>query len=349
MRTTAIALMMLWFSASPGIAQPQTASAPAPSEQTGTRAPDPREPRDGEPEPSRKAGKKGVGNWYSLESEIRIGKEYAASIESYTRMLNDPVVTEYVNRLGQTLVRNSDAQVPFTIKVIDSDEVNAFALPGGFMYVNSGLILAAADEAELAGVMAHEIAHVAARHAMRQKTRSNILSLASVPLIFLGGGIGYAVKQAAALAVPLSMTKFSRGFEAEADHLGIIYAYKAGYDPLAFITFFERAQQSEKQQPGFLTKLFANHPPTAERVKKTQGQIDTALPAREAYIVTTSEFEEVKAHLALAHRSRDTEGEGVRPTLKRRTETTNEHETDRAPDDSDVEQDRPTLKRRPQP
>lgn len=199
---------------------------------------------------NRKIGGRGVGNWYSIEGEIRLGKEYAQQVEASVKLVQDPVVNEYVNRIGQNLVRNSDAQVPFTIKVIDSDEVNAFALPGGFFYVNAGLILATDEEAELAGVMAHEIAHVAARHATRQATRANWANIGTIPLIFVGGGIGYAVRSAAGLALPLTFLTFSRGFEAEADYLGLQYMYKTGYDPNAFISFFEKIQAQEKQKPG---------------------------------------------------------------------------------------------------
>jgi predicted Zn-dependent protease len=268
---------------------------------------------------TRTFGKKGLGNWYSIEEEIGMGREYSKEIDARTKQLRDPIVLEYVNRVGQNLVRNSDAKVPFTIKVIDSDEVNAFALPGGFLYVNSGLILAAENEAELAGVMAHEISHVAARHATRQMTRAQLFNLASIPLIFVGGGIALAVQEAAGLVIPLSMTKFSRGFEAEADYLGVEYLYKAGYDPQAFISFFERVQALEKQKPGFITKAFSNHPQTPDRVRKTQVEIATILPPREAYVISTSEFDDVKSRLTMSENRRRATWQGSdRPTLRHR-------------------------------
>jgi len=295
---------------------------------------------------NRKMGGKGLGNWYSLESEIRMGKEYAQMVESSAKIVQDPVVAEYVNRVGQNLVRNSDAKVPFTIKVIDSDEINAFALPGGFFYVNSGLILAADEEAELAGVMAHEIAHVAARHATRQMTRGNMVNLASIPLIFVGGGLGYAVRSAAGIGLPLTFLTFSRGFEAEADYLGLQYMYKAGYDPQAFISFFEKIQAKEKKKPGTLSKAFATHPQTPDRIQKTQEEIGKILPARQQYIVSTSEFDLVKARLAALenrHKLNNEYKDKSRPSL-RRTST-----ADKTSGDSKKsgDEDRPTLKRRP--
>jgi predicted Zn-dependent protease len=285
-------------------------------------------------------GGKGLGNWYSIEKEVAMGKQYAAMIESSVKMVNDPVVSEYVNRVGQNLVRNSDAKVPFTIKVVDSDEVNAFALPGGFFYVNSGLVLAADEEAELAGVMSHEIAHVAARHATRQMTRGNLVNLASIPLIFVGGGIGYAVRSAAGIGLPLTFLRFSRGFEEEADFLGLQYMYKAGYDPQAYVTFFEKLQAKEKKKPGTLSKAFSTHPQTPERIKKTQQEIARILPARDQYMVSTSEFDEVKTRLAAIENRRKTIGPAKenQPSL-RRTKKTDKTE-------KSGEGDRPTLQRR---
>src|SRR6185369_5966053 len=238
--------------------------------------------------------RKGVGNWYSVDSQIRMGKEYSQQVEASSKLITDPTITEYINRIGQNLVRNSDSQVPFTIKVLDSDDVNAFALPGGFFYVNSGLILAADNEAELAGVMAHEIAHVAACHVARENTRGQLMNLASIPLIFVGGGIGYAVRNAVGIGVPLGFLKFSRGFETEADYLGVEYLYKAGYDPQAFTAFFEKVQALEKKKPGTLAKAFDTHPQTPDRLAKSQQEIQTLLPAEAQYKLDTSEFQDVK-------------------------------------------------------
>ena len=283
-------------------------------------------------------------DWYSIEKEIRIGKEYAMQIEQSMRMVQDPVVNEYINRIGQNLVRNSDAKVPFTIKVVDDDSVNAFALPGGFFYVNTGLILAADEEAELAGVMAHEIAHVAARHATRGATRAELANLLSIPLIFVGGGIGYAAQELAGIGLPLTFLKFSRGFEAEADYLGLQYMYKAGYDPNAFVAFFEKLEAQEKKKPGTLAKAFSTHPQTPDRIKKSQEEIATILPPRDQYIVTTSEFDQVKARLATIenrHRLDDLKDKN-KPTLRRTAGNTDGNSKDGNGDD------RPTLHRRDQ-
>ncbi|HEX2665381.1 MAG TPA: M48 family metallopeptidase [Candidatus Acidoferrum sp.] len=287
-------------------------------------------------------------NWFSIEKEIALGKSLAQEVERSSKMIDDPVVTEYVNRVGQNLVRNSDAKVPFTIKVIDSDEVNAFALPGGFFYVNSGLILRSQEESELAGVMAHEISHVTARHGTCQATKGELMQLASIPaMIFIPyTWAGYAMYQGLNMAIPLTFLKFSRDAEREADFLGIQYMYKAGYDPNAYVTFFERIQADEKRRPGTIPKAFSTHPPTPERIENTQKEIARILPARQEYIVTTSEFDQVKGRLRNIMFSRKvTEGKD-KPTLRTKTEQSKKQPTGNDPN-STTDDDRPTLKRRP--
>jgi beta-barrel assembly-enhancing protease len=293
---------------------------------------------------NRKVGcDRGLGNWYSLEKQIEMGRQYAQQVESTTKLVTDPAITEYVNRIGQNLVRNSDAQVPFTIKVVDTDDINAFALPGGFFYVDSGLILAADNEAELAGVMSHEIAHVAACHLARENTRGQLMQLASIPLIFVGGGIGYAAQSLASMAVPMGFLRFARSFESEADFLGIEYLYRAGYDPQALTAFFEKIKALEKQKPGTLAKTFDTHPQTPDRIAKTQEEINTLLPPEPQYKLDTSEFQDVKERLAqLENRHKiDKSHGGDGPTLRRAAHT-NPSDTG---NDGDAD-DRPTLKRR---
>src|SRR5580704_17490876 len=350
---------------SPTQTQPQSPTTPVP-DQTGPKAGDiqnaPKQKPDALPDKEdsqikHDSGKndvdavgnrnvgcgRGVGNWYSVERQVAMGRQYAQQIESQIKLVNDRVVTEYVNRIGQYLVRNSDAQVPFTIKVIDSDVVNAMALPGGFFYVNSGLILAADEEAEMAGVMAHEIAHVAACHYAREMTRAQIMQMASIPLIFIGGVIGYAGYEASGLAIPLTFLKFSRGFEAEADYLGVEYMYRAGYDPSAFVSFFEKIQAMEKKKPGTLAKAFDTHPQTPDRIEKTQEEIRKILPSKPQYIVTTSEFDEVKGRLASIenrHKVLD-QKDANKPSLRRTSSSSDPNTGDTKSDD-----DRPTLKRR---
>jgi hypothetical protein len=294
---------------------------------------------------NREIGGRGMGNWYSTDSEIKMGKGYAMEIEKSTKFITDPVVTEYVNRIGQNLVKNSDCKVPFTIKIIDSDEINAFALPGGFFFVNSGLILNADEEAEMAGVMAHEIAHVCAHHAAREMTRMNYAQLGTIPLIMMTGysWTGYGIYEAAQFAVPITFLKFSRDFEAQADYLGVQYMYRAGYDPQAFITFFEKIQALEKRKPGLVAKAFSDHPQTPDRILHSQEEIARILPARDEYTVTTSEFDDVKARLARIENKRrlvDTKDKN-KPSLRRASSS-----SDPNAQGTDSGDDRPTLHRR---
>src|SRR5258708_37876973 len=290
---------------------------------------------------------KGV-NFYSIEKEIAIGKSLAQDVERQAKLINDPIIAEYVNRIGQNLVRNSDAKVPFTIKVIDSESVNAFALPGGFFFVTSGLILKADNEAELAGVMAHEIAHVAARHGTRQATRGQVAQLATIPLIFMGGWGGYGARQAASVLIPVGFLTFSRAFESEADLLGLQYMYKTGYDPVAFVDFFEKIQSLEKKKPGTMAKIFSTHPLTDDRIVNAQKNIQELLKARPEYVVTTSEFNDVKGRLSMLHNRRKVDDKDLnRPKLRKAPGSGTSTDGGDSKDKTTTEDDRPTLKRRP--
>jgi hypothetical protein len=300
---------------------------------------------------NRDIGARGMGNWYSVDTEIKMGKMYASEIEKSTKFITDPVVVEYVNRVGQNIVKNSDCKVPFTIKVIDSDEINAMALPGGFFYVNSGLILNADEEAELAGVMAHETAHVCAHHAVREQTRMNYAQLGTIPLIFIGGWTGYGIYEAASLAVPMTFLKFSREFESQADYLGVQYMYRAGYDPQAFIAFFEKVQALEKRKPGMVAKAFSDHPQTPDRILHSQEEIARILPPRDEYTVTTSEFDDIKARLARIENKRrltdtkDTKKPSLRRASTGSSDPNSPSSTSSGNNGSDTS-DQPTLHRR---
>jgi len=357
-------IMLVWLTLSLAAPQPllsQTSAQPKETKQETKKAtakPDPKKDKSDVD----KIGEREVGkgmNFYSIEEEIALGKQLAQQVEQSSQLVQDPVIAEYINRLGQNIVRNSDAQVPFTIKVVDSDDVNAFALPGGFFYVNTGLILAAENEAELAGVMAHEIAHVAARHGTRNASKGELANWLSLPLIFLGGPIGYGVRSATGLLLPLKFLQFSRGSEREADYLGLQYMYKSGYDPDAFISFFEKIQAREKNRPGSLSKAFSTHPMTPDRIDAAQNEIKTVLPDRDAHVITTGEFARVHDRLKqLVNRGKVEEeaADKDRPTLRRKTtgkvpdastpddsKTTGDTTTDDSKDDPDG---RPTLKRR---
>ncbi len=357
--------LMSALAAAPAFALPQSPDPPQdPAKEQPAAKPQTQQPTTSQPvqqqdtvkpknskEDVEAIGNRSVGkgmNLYSLEREIGLGKQLAQEVERSSKLIDDPIVTEYVNRVGQNLVRNSDARVPFTIKVIDSDEVNAFALPGGFFYVNSGLILRAQEESELAGVMAHEISHVTARHGTKNATKGELMQLATIPLILLGPGgwAGYGIYQGLNLAIPITYLKFSRDAEREADFLGLQYMYKAGYDPNSYVTFFERIQADEKRRPGTIPKVFSTHPPTPERIEAAQKEIARILPARQEYIVTTSEFDGVKSRLrGIMFTRKASDNAPGKPTLRTKTEQSKKQPTGNDPNSTD--DDRPTLKRRP--
>src|SRR5215203_508619 len=265
-------------------------------------------------------------------------------------MVEDPIINEYVNRVGQNVVLHSDAKVPFTIKVIDTDEVNAFALPGGFFFVNKGLILAADNESELAGVMAHEIAHVAARHAMENQGKAQAINYGMLAGIIFGGGIISTVLQnGGGIIGALGMLKFTRGAEEEADRLGVQYLYASGYDPTGMSTMFEKLSSKNKKKPGTLSKIFATHPQSIDRRDATLALV-ARFPEKEEYVISTSEFQRVKAHLFKITNARagvavDIDEDGnQKPTLKRRQpESTDPADTDKGSSSSDGP---PQLKRK---
>jgi predicted Zn-dependent protease len=335
----------------PAAPPPEARKKGEPGSDTPIASPDTVKPKNSK-EDVEAVGNRGVGkgvNFYSIEREIGLGKSLAQEVERSSKLIDDPVITEYVNRVGQNLVRNSDAKVPFTIKVIDSDEVNAFALPGGFFYVNSGLILRAQEESELAGVMAHEIAHVCARHGTKQATKGDIIQIASIPAMIMlpYGWAGYGIYQGMNFLIPMTFLKFSRDAEREADFLGLQYMYKAGYDPNSYVTFFERIQADEKRRPGTIGKAFSTHPPTQDRIENTQKEIARILPSRPEYIVTSSEFDSVKGRLRNVMFARKAVDNGPgKPTLRTRTEQTDKQKTSPTADPSSSDDDRPTLKRR---
>ena len=293
---------------------------------------------------------RGLGNWYTLETQVKMGQQFAQQVEQSSHLITDPVVNEYVNRLGQNLSRNSDTHLPFTIKILDIEEPNAFALPGGYMFVNAGTILLADDESELAGVMAHEIGHVAACHAARESTRGTMAGIAMIPVVILTGGLaGLGVNEAASYGIPAVFSKFGRNFEAQADYLGVQYAYKAGYDPNGMINFFEKLQALEKRRPGFRMKLYGDHPQTPDRIAQSQREIGTILPPREQYVVSSSDFEQAKKRLALIMKRKLLKDgtDQKKPDLRRTTGDKNPG--DKNPDQNDKGQndDRPVIKRKP--
>jgi predicted Zn-dependent protease len=289
-----------------------------------------------------------------MEKEIAMGKQYAMEIERQAKIVDDPIIAEYVNRVGQNLVRNSDVKVPVSIKVLETDEPNAMALPGGFFFVNTGLLKLAQNESEIAGVMGHELAHIAARHATRQMTRAGIVNLATIPMMILGGGWAmYGIYQATNLLIPITFLKFSREFESEADMLGLQYMYKAGYDPNGFVDIFERLESMEKRKPGTISKMFTSHPPTGDRIVKVQEITAKYLKEKPEYVVTTSEFDDVRDRLMMLENHRKTaSADPNRPRLRKAPGaggTTIDGDDTSNQQTKEGDDERPTLKRRDQP
>lgn len=345
----ALALMLV---AVPVSAQTNTAQKNPATKPTAANSP--KSPLSEEENPEM-IGKRNINkhqiNFYNLEKEVAIGRQFSREVDQSAKLVEDPIVVEYINKVGQNLVLHSDAKVPFTIKVVDSDEVNAFALPGGFFYVNKGLILEADNEAELAGPMAHEIAHVCARHGVEQASKGQLVNWGTLPLIFMGGWGGFGARQAASLLIPMGFLKFSRSAEFEADKLGAQYMWASGYDPHALASFFEKLQTKDKKKPGTLARIFSTHPMTADRIESVNGLI-ARFPDRSEYTLNTSEFNQVKGRLISLTNAKisgrggsDAAAENKRPTLKRRQPGQPEGSDAGTTEDSKAPSERPTLKR----
>ncbi len=260
----------------------------------------------------------GGPNFYSIEKELALGRQLSLEVERQAKLYDDPIVVEYLDRIVQNLARHSDVTFPVSVKIIDSDQPNAFTLPGGHMFIDTGLIRLTESEAELAATLAHELGHVAARHATRQATQGTIANIATIPLSILGGPVGLLAHGAASVAMPMSFLKFSRVFETEADELGLQYMYESGYDPAASVDIFERLEALEKKKPGTIAQLFNTHPMTSDRIQKAQKNIQNALPPRAEYVINTSDYEDIRSRLVDSLNSRKAVASAdKKPTLRK--------------------------------
>jgi predicted Zn-dependent protease len=280
-------------------------------------------------------------NFYSLDKEMAWGKQLADEVARESKIDDDPILSEYINRIGQNLARNSDAKVPFTFRVIDGEEMNAFALPGGFVFVYTGLIKVASDEDEFAGAVAHEIAHVAARHMTCRASKAQVAGIAgAIPGIFLGGLGGLAARQAARAVIPMTFLSFSRHDESEADYLGVQYMYAAGYDPTGAVSILEKLESLQRTKPSAVAKVLATHPVDSDRINKAEQEIQRILPAKPEYVVTTSEYREVRERLIAQEGRRKTDDKDGRPVLRVKPGE------GKADDPATDPEGRPTIKRR---
>lgn len=232
------------------------------------------------------------GNWYSLDKEKQVAVQFSAAFEQANPLLQDAEIGAYVQGLAQKVARTSDAKLPITTRIADSDDVYAVTLPGGYQCLSRGLLLIVDDEAGLASVLARGIAHTALRSATMDQTRENLMKMATVPLILFGNSPG---TQDTSLAVPLTALKFRREDEQDADYFGLQYEYKAGYDPDAFL----RTVQTIWSLPRYskISNTFGSFPPLSLRLAALRSEIDQVLPKNHSGIDNTSEFMEFKKHL----------------------------------------------------
>lgn len=245
-------------------------------------------------------------NILTTEEEVRIGREAAREIERDLRLYNDPAVTAYINSLGQMLARySSRSGLTYYFKVVDTDEVNAFAIPGGWLYVNRGLITTAEDESELAAVIAHEIGHVDRKHGARAISRQ--LGAALLLDATLGGTDASvkrrAGRQVAAFFIGVKQLSYGRDAEREADRFAVESTYAAGIDPEGTATFFQKLVAMQKKEPGQLAKMFSTHPPSRERVENVRAQIG-GLPPKAGLTKDSRRFQAIKDRILKRERVR---------------------------------------------
>ena len=236
----------------------------------------------------------GYGNWYSLDKEKEIGAQVSAAFEKSTTLLHDSITQAYLDRLAQTIALNSDSQLPITIRVIDSEDSYALTLMGGHQYISRGLILQLQNEGELAAAIARGIAHTALRSATGEATRTSLMKMVAVPVVFNGQDGVVANSTDPGMAVPLTFLKFRRDDESAADYFGVQYLYKSGYEPECFIGFIQEAWPPSGKPT---VAAFSPFPPLPERLKALEKEIREILPKRSGAVTSTGEFAAVREHL----------------------------------------------------
>ncbi len=232
-------------------------------------------------------------NLISEQEELAMGAEFAAELEKELTFLDDPEIVGYIDDLGQSLARVSRrSHIPYTFRVVDTDEVNAFAVPGGYLFVNRGLIEAAENESELAGVLGHEIGHVVGKHSARQLSQQYGLSI--IAAMALGENPGMVAQLTAQIVSTGALTRYSRDMESEADAYGVQELYDAGIDPTGLATFFDKLEEMRGGGGGgSLEQFFSTHPDPGARSGAVRSQI-AALPAKPGLRADSERFHRVK-------------------------------------------------------
>ncbi len=241
---------------------------------------------------------KGQFNIISISQEIKLGKQASKEVEKEMKVVNIPMVRDYINYLGNRLASHSDLKIAYHFGVIEDEEINAFSLPGGYVYVFTGLIDATENESELAGVIGHEIGHIASRHATELLSMQKGINIfASILFNVLGVRITGTQAQLANITATLGVLHYNRSQEKEADDLGLKYMMKAGYNPYSMITFFYKLKKIHKEKPNILTKILSTHPVTDERIERIKREIENMHINEEDFITNTPQFIRIKSLL----------------------------------------------------